>query len=153
MLVAPHFLVGTAIAVYAPEAWPVAGLAALTSHFVLDSIPHRDTIGGFHINPANIIMELFDAIVTFGIFFALVPKYLWLYGLLISGIAIFPDLLAIPGLFWPGWYQLPIIKPFHHWHTEILQYDRGDINWFWGLLPQIIIIGAVVYLIITKPLM
>lgn len=145
MLVAPHFLVGTAIAVYMPEAGPAA-LAALTSHFVLDSIPHRDTIGGFHLNKANIIMEIFDAIVTFGIFFWLVPKHLWPYAFLISGVAIFPDIVAIPGLFWPKWYALPIIKPFHNWHTQVIQY-RDNLNWFWGLLPQVIVILVAIGLI------
>lgn len=152
MLIAPHFLVGTAIAVYVPEALPAAGLAALTSHFVLDAIPHRDTIGGFHINKANIIMEIFDGAFTLGIFFLLVPKQYWLYALATSGIAILPDILAVPSLFWSQWRQLPIIKPFHQWHTKIIQYDRRDINWFWGLLPQIITVAVAIYFIITKPL-
>ena len=151
MLIAPHFLVGTAIAMSTPEAWP-AGLAALTSHFVLDAIPHRDTIGGFHINKANVIMELFDVAFTLAVFFLLVPPSRWLYGLAISGVAILPDLLAVPGLFWPRWHKVPVLREFHHWHTQKLQYDRRDLNWFWGLLPQVLVTAVAIYFIITRPL-
>ncbi|MBU1092727.1 hypothetical protein KJ836_03620 [Patescibacteria group bacterium] len=146
MLVAPHFLVGTAIAMSTLELGP-AVLAAITSHFVLDSIPHRDTIGGFHLNKSNIIMEFFDAIVTFGIFFILVPPHLWLYAFAVSLVAILPDLIEIVGLVWPKWYTLPIIKPFHQWHTDTLQHDDEGMNWFWGLLPQVVIILAVIWLV------
>jgi len=153
MLIAPHFLVGTAIATHTdPNEFWLAALAALTSHFILDSIPHRDTIGGFHINTANVIMEMFDVGFTFAVFFLLVPKSLWLYGLAISGVAILPDIIAIPGLFWPQWYQLPIIKPLHWWHTKIIQPPNEKMSWFWGLLPQILTVGTAIYFLTMKPL-
>ena len=151
MLIAPHFLVGAAIAVYAPEALPAAGLAALTSHFVLDAIPHRDTIGETQITPSNVTMELLDAVAAAILFIWFIPESLRTYALLIGGVAILPDLLALPSLFWPRWYQLPIIKQLHNWHTKTLQDNNQRINWFWGLLPQIVTIAIAVYFI-TKPL-
>jgi len=152
MLIAPHFLVGAAIAVYAPEALPAAGLAALTSHFVLDSIPHRDMIGEIHITPSNVIMELFDAVVAAVLFIRFIPESLRTYALLIGGVAILPDLLALPSLFFPRWYQLPVVKQLHNWHTKTLQANNQKMNWFWGLLLQVLVAIAAVYLIVTKPL-
>ena len=146
MLVAPHFLIGTAIAVYAPEAGPAA-LAAITSHFVLDSIPHRDTIGTTHINLGNIVMEIFDITITALIFWWIVPAHLRGYALLVGGAAILPDLLAIPSWFWPQLYRLPVINQLHSWHVDYLQDRNGSLHWFWGLLPQVLIILAVIWLI------
>lgn len=151
MLVAPHFLVGTAIAMYAPEAGPAA-LAAIASHFVLDSIPHRDTIGETQLTPANIVMELFDVVITAIIFWLIIPASLRTYALAIGGVAILPDLLALPSLVWPQLYQIPLIQQLHRWHTKNLQ-DRNELlNWFWGLSVQIIVVAIAICLIITKPL-
>ncbi|MFA5967619.1 MAG: hypothetical protein WC805_03905 [Patescibacteria group bacterium] len=152
MLVAPHFLVGTAIAVYAPEAWPLAGLAALTSHFVLDSIPHRDTIGKTQLTLPNIAMQLFNVMIVAIIFWLIIPASLRIYTLVIGGVAIMPDLLALPFLFWPQLYKVPIIEQLHEWHTETLQNRNEAVNWFWGLLPQVLAVAVAVYFIITKPL-
>lgn len=148
MLVAPHFLTGVAIAsaTQSPEL-ASATFATVSSHFVLDAIPHRDTIGGFHLNKANILMEVVDTTIALSVFFWLVPRENWAYAFIIGGVAILPDLFALPGLFWKGWYQLWFIKPLHTWHTKILQHDRQDINWFWGLLPQVLIIVAVILII------
>jgi len=151
MLVAPHFLVGTAIAVYVPEAGPAA-LAALTSHFVLDAIPHQDTIGENQLTYANLVMELFDATITVIIFWLVVPAWLRVYALVIGGVAILPDLLALPSLIWSQWYQLPVIKQLHRWHTKVIQGDNERMNWFWGLLPQILAVGMAVYFLTMKPL-
>ncbi|MBU1092189.1 hypothetical protein KJ836_00700 [Patescibacteria group bacterium] len=151
MLVAPHFLVGVAIATYVPEAGP-AVLVTLASHFVLDSIPHRDTIGGFHVSKINIIMESFDALVALGIFFLLVPVRSWLYVFTIGATGMLPDVIEIVGLFFPRWYTLPIIKGFHLWHTQEIQPERRGMNWFWGLLPQFLAIGVAVYFLTMKPL-
>lgn len=151
MLIAPHFLVGTAIAVYAPELGPAA-LAAVGSHFVLDAIPHRDIIGDNLINRANSIIRFFDLLITGAVFFTIVPKSDWLYGFVIGVMAISPDILAFPKLFWPSWYQGQISNTLHHWHTKIIQSRNAQINWFWGLLPQIITVAAAIYFIITKPL-
>jgi len=151
MLIAPHFLVGTAIAVYAPELGPAA-LAALGSHFVMDHIPHRDMIGGFHLSAPNFLLRIgVDAIITLVLFFSLVPVDRWVYAFSLSIVAILPDLIEMIGLFWPAWYRLPVMKQFHHWHTQVLQYNNQGLNWFWGLLPQIVMIAAAIYFI-TKPL-
>lgn len=149
MLVTPHFLVGTAIAMSTPELGPAA-LGALASHFVLDSIPHRDTIGKTQLTVANIIMELFDVAITAIIFWLIVPAPLRTYVLVIGGVAILPDLLALPSLIWPQLYQIPVIRQLHLWHTKNLQDRNESINWFWGLLPQVLIIIAVILMVKLK---
>ena len=136
---------------YAPEAAPAA-LAAIASHFVLDSIPHRDTIGETQITLANVVMELFDVAITAIIFWLIIPASSRSYALAIGGVAILPDLLALPSLVWPRWYQLPVIRQLHNWHTKIIQDNNQRINWFWGLLPQVLVIVGAIYFIITKPL-
>lgn len=151
MLVAPHFLIGTAIATYVPEAGP-AVLAALTSHFVLDGIPHQDTIGGFHLNKANIIMECFDSLIALGIFFWLVPQESWIYVFAIGAAGMLPDVIEFIGLFSQKWINFYPIKKFHNWHGNMIQRQWQGMSWLWGLLPQVIAIGVAIYFLITKPL-
>ena len=151
MLVAPHFLVGAAVAAHTHEFWPTA-LAVLTCHFVMDHIPHRDSIGGFHLSAPNFILRLgIDATITLALFFSFVPIDRWVYIFSLSVISILPDLIEAIGLFWPAWYQQPIMKQFHYWHTEILQSNSRGLGWLWGLFPQIILIVVAIYFI-TKPL-
>lgn len=66
MLITPHFLTGLVIAEGIPETIPAA-VAAIGSHFVLDAVPHRDTIGGHHLNAANVILVLGDGLLALGL--------------------------------------------------------------------------------------
>jgi len=148
MLRTPHFLVGATIGYFISMAGP-AVLVALLSHFVLDAIPHTDTIGGHHINSANIYLNIADVALALLLFLILFKDSSNLVYIFIIGIvAILPDIIEIPGLFWEGWYKLPIVSEYHHWHTEVLQYSKPKVNWFWGLLPQIVVIIAI-FLIVT----
>ena len=148
MLITPHFLTGMAIASVVPEVAPAA-LMAITSHFVLDAIPHYDTIGGNHVNKANIILNIADVVLALLLFWWLVPLDRAGYLFLIALIAILPDIFAIPGLIWPGYYKLPVINKLHYWHTQILQYDRLHVNYFWGIFPQIIVTLLMLWLILN----
>jgi len=148
MLRTPHFLAGAVIASKVSVFWPAA-LMALVIHFVLDAIPHKDTIGGMHINTKNIILNIIDVIFALGLFFILIKKDLWSYAFIIGAISVLPDIVELPGLIWLKWFKLPIIKQFHYWHTEVLQYSRKEINWFWGLLPQVIVVAVLVVIAIT----
>jgi len=147
MLITPHFLAGLAIAKGIPEAIP-AGITAVSSHFVLDYIPHRDTLGGHHLNIANVIVVLVDGALALCLWWWLVPEPVRWYGLAIGLLANGPDFLEIPGVFWPKYNQLPLMKQFHNWHTTVLQYSREPKSWIVGLLPQVILIGLLIYFLI-----
>lgn len=149
MLRTPHFLAGAVVASKVSVFWPAA-IMALVVHFVLDAIPHKDTIGGVHINTKNIILNIVDVIFALGLFFILIRKDLWGYAFTIGIISVLPDIIELPGLIWSQWFELPIIKQYHYWHTEVLQYSKQEVNWFWGLLPQIIlIIFLILFLILS----
>lgn len=147
MLLTPHALAGMAIAKFEPSMLPAA-LAAVTIHFVLDYIPHKDMIGEAHINTPNILLRILDTLVMIGFFIWLTPSNQIGYYFLVLIFAILPDIIELPGLVWKPWRTLPVISQFHHWHTAQLQYSWPKVNWYVGLLPQIIlIIFAVVWLI------
>lgn len=147
MLITPHFLTGMAIATAVPEIAPAA-LIAITSHFVLDAIPHYDTIGGNHVNKANVILNIADTVLALLLFWWLVPPDKVGYLFLIAIMAILPDIFAIPGLIWSEYYKLPIISKLHYWHTQVLQYDRLRVNYFWGIFSQIIVTVIMLWLIV-----
>lgn len=144
MLLTPHAITGMVIAKYEPELFPAA-LAAVTLHFILDAIPHKDMIGGAHVNRSNVLLRVLDTIILTGIFFVLVSPNNWVYTGIIVAFAILPDLIEIPWLVWPAWRKLPVIKQFNYWHTEMLQYSRPKVGWVLGLIPQIILVGICIY--------
>lgn len=144
MLISPHFLTGVAIASQTPEMVPAA-LAAFTSHFVLDAIPHKDSFTKRYITLPNVILVGFDGLLTLALFYWLVPREHWAYCFGIGTVAMLPDIITIPGAIWPKWFKLPIIKQFYYWHTEILQYSWRDIGWIFGLLPQLIVVSIAIY--------
>jgi len=144
MLITPHFLTGVVIASQVPEVAPAA-LAAITSHYILDTIPHRDYFDKKYLTWRNILLTLTDGIISLGLFYWLVPEMHWGYYFGIGALAMLPDVLALPGVFYKQFWQWPIIKQVHSWHTEVLQYAWGERGWGIGLLPQIIIIGAAIY--------
>ena len=143
MLITPHFLVGVAIAKGIPEVTP-AVITAVTSHFILDAVPHRDTIGGHHLNIANVLLVLGDGLLALGLWWWLVPEPMRWYTLALGLTANAPDFIEIPGLFWPKWNRLPAMKQFHHWHTAVLQYTREPKTWVVGLLPQVVLVAFLI---------
>lgn len=144
MLITPHFLTGVVIASQVPEIAPAA-LMAITSHYILDTIPHRDYFDKKYLTWRNIILTAIDGLISLGLFYWLIPQAHWGYYFGIGALAMLPDVISLPGAFWGKWWKLPLIKPLHNWHTEVLQYAWGDQGWGIGLLPQIIIIGAAIY--------
>jgi hypothetical protein len=139
MLITPHFLTGLAIAKATPETVP-AIMAAVTSHFILDAIPHRDTVGGKHLNTANTLKVVGDLAVALALWWWLIPESARWYALAIGLAANLPDAFEIPGLFWPKWNEQPVMKQFHHWHTAVLQYSRAPKSWIVGILPQVVLV-------------
>jgi len=144
MLVTPHFLTGVVIASQIPEAGPAA-LAAVTSHYVLDAIPHRDSFDHQYLTWRNVLLILVDGIISLGLFYWLIPKEHWVYYFGIGALAMLPDVISIIGAFWPKWWELPGLKQLHYWHTEVLQYVWVEQGWAVGLLPQLIVVGVAVY--------
>jgi hypothetical protein len=155
MLHTPHFLVGVAIATQIPDP-AVATLAAVTSHFVLDAIPHADYLDEPKITPANVAIMVADGGLALTALVLLVPPEMIWYAFFIGVMANLPDFIEFPGFLWPKWRTLPIMKQFSNWHTGILQYKRelpfgkqSWQHWFWGLLPQVILVTALILLIST----
>ncbi len=147
MLITPHFLTGVAISQGIPETAPAA-LAAVSSHFVLDAIPHRDTVGGHHLNTGNVVLVLLDGLLALALWWWLVPETNRWYAFTIGMFACLPDLFEVPGIFWEKWNSLPIQKQFHHWHGPILQFAREPVSWGIGLLPQILMAIVAIYFIV-----
>lgn len=147
MLLTPHGLAGLVVAKYEPDFWP-ASLAAVTLHFVLDAIPHKDMVGGAHINFGNIVLRVLDSLILVGLFLWLVPLDNLGYFAGIMFLAVLPDVIELPGLVWPAWRELPVVRPFHHWHTAVLQYAWPKVGWAVGLLPQAIVVGACLWVLI-----
>lgn len=144
MLITPHFLTGVVIASQVPEIAPAA-LAAVASHYVLDAIPHRDYIDKPHLTWPNVCLTLADGLLALGLFYWLVPQAHWGYYFGIGALAMLPDVISLPGIFWPKWQELPILKQLHYWHTELLQYAWGELGWGIGLFPQVIVTILAIY--------
>jgi len=147
-------MVGVAIATQIPDPVP-AGIAALTAHFVMDAIPHADYIDVPKLTPANLALVAADGVVALTLLFTLIDAHLWAYALGIGIVATLPDLIEAPKYLFPHWAENAWFKKFSHWHGIVLQYKRelpfpkrSWQYWFWGLLPQAILVGAVIYLII-----
>ncbi|MDD5605897.1 MAG: hypothetical protein PHR51_01015 [Patescibacteria group bacterium] len=156
MLHTPHFLTGVVIATQIPDP-VVASAVALTSHFVLDAIPHADYIDVPEITPANVVMVVADGVVALSLFFALVEPQLWGYAFVIGVMASLPDFIELPKYFSPKWATLPGIKQFSHWHGITLQFNR-DLPfpkrswsyWILGLLPQVILTVFLVSFLVAR---
>ncbi len=144
MLITPHFAAGMTIAKYVDN-WPLAVLSAVIVHFVLDYIPHKDMVGSAHINKGNIMLRTVDFSAAMIFFYLFAPPDNRFYFFLIGTAAMLPDLIEMPGLIWPKWRELPLVRNFHPWHTHELQYSWPKVNWFWGLLPQVVLMGFCIY--------
>ncbi|MFA5010294.1 MAG: hypothetical protein WC553_03700 [Patescibacteria group bacterium] len=149
MLITPHFLTGVAIAGGVPEIAPAA-IAAVGSHFVLDAIPHRDTLGGHHLNFANVALSILDGWLAIELWWWLTPEPIRWYAFTVGMFACLPDFIELPGVFWPKWNELPLQKQFHNWHTAILQYSREPKSWVIGLLPQVVLTSILIYLLLSS---
>lgn len=147
MLITPHFLTGVVIASQVPDIAPAAVLA-VASHYVLDAIPHKDSFDHTYLDWRNLAITGVDGILSLILFYLLVVPTHWPYYFCVGAITMLPDIISLPGAFWKKWWQLPVVKQLHHWHTEILQYSWGETGWALGLLPQFVITAAVIYLLL-----
>ncbi len=137
MLVTPHAMVGATIGatVINPSfAIPLA----ITSHFVLDSIPHwQPTLYPYKPNKltwAVLGIDLALAIYLVSYISNLHPTgagYIWL----IAVIACIPDLDSIVSI-WDKPMKNKMFKFYYDWHCRI---QRETSNYL-GLIPQLIVI-------------
>jgi len=155
MLVTPHLLASAAIATKTPEVLPAA-LAVIVLHFVMDSIPHKDYLGRPEVSTPNVLLVTGDVVLALLLFFMLVKPDLWDYAFGICIIGLLPDAIELPGYFWPKWWELPGVRQFHYWHGKILQHSRKEPfkkeslpDWFWGILPQVLIVAVAIYFIVS----
>jgi len=144
MLITPHFLTGVVIATQVPEAAPAAVLA-VASHYVLDAIPHKDSFDHHYLTWRNVVLVAIDGLISLALFFWLVGSGHRGYYFGIGALTMLPDLFSLPGVFWKRWWQLPVVRQLHYWHTELLQYSWPEIGWLLGLAPQLVIVGAAIY--------
>lgn len=153
MLHTPHFLVGVAIATQIPDPVP-AVIAAVASHFVLDAIPHADYWEAPAFSRINSAIVAVDGGLALTALVLLVPPDLMWYAFFIGIMANLPDLIEFPRFIWPKWGEMPVMKQFSNWHTKTLQYKRelpfpkkSWQHWFWGLLPQVILVTTLIFYI------
>ena len=147
MLATTHSLVSALI--ISESSSPYIGMPlVLASHYLLDLIPHWDTgtglPRGLKTRRKAFLETLIDlALAGFLVWFFFQRKHAFsplLWAAVILGIL--PDLLEFPSLFFK-------IKPFplnylEKFHNDIM-HRRGKLPW--GLIPQIIIILAIIFLI------
>lgn len=147
MLLTPHGIAGMVVAKYEPDLLP-ASLASVVLHFIFDYIPHTDMVGGEHVNRGNILLRTVDLLLLIICMVLLVPMHRWVYSSVVVMFSILPDLVEIPGLFWKNWRNVWGMRQFHYWHTETLQYSWGKVSWFWGLLPQVVVVAISVWFLL-----
>ena len=144
MISAIHFLAGAAVATQVPEILP-ASMAAIVLHFAADAIPHVDYIGKPEDSPVNRWITIADAVFGLAIFWLVVPAEFRIYGFIVGLIGVLPDLMSGPLYLWPKLRQIGWWAKFHHWHTYTLQHSWGKINLWLGILPQLIVLGWIVW--------
>lgn len=143
MTATAHAILGTVIA--AKIGNPIFAVPiALASHFAADLIPHWDVGTNRHKKTKKkLIIEsasdvLLSFVVSYGIIFFIFPQTDFFYAFLILIIAQLPDWLMAPYYFFG-------IREFK-WAYLIGKNINKDLDLPWGLINQIAILAAVVYL-------
>lgn len=142
MILAPHALVGAAIAVIFRRHPLIAVVAAFLSHFVLDAIPHRvyklnsikedsSQLLGATFNPKGLVKDFLKTGVDFGVGLAIAlvisdvffPKYFWLsfFG---AAAGVLPDFLQLMYYFFPN----SPLSYFQWFHKKIHMKEHSDGN-------------------------
>jgi hypothetical protein len=148
MLETPHVLVGAAIAAKIPNPW-IAIPLAFASHFVLETVPHwnphlnTETEKYGHPTNKSTVVTAIDA--TTALISGSIIAYTALPNLAqaatilaASFFAVLPDLLEGPYFF------LNIRK---QWMVRWIKFQKSlqeDTTVFWGLITQLLIIGATI---------
>jgi hypothetical protein len=140
MYLTPHFLAGELIGSKV-NSLPLAYACAIASHFVLDAIPHRDRIEKEYLRVGNLIVRSLDVAVTVAATYFIFGFHAYIVGVGLA--AIVPDLFEILYKFQPSMAKVRLFETFHNWHVEKLQFSRVQVNWFWGLAPQLILMTVI----------
>lgn len=142
MLFASHMLVGAAAGEMVENPF-LAFLLGFFLHFVLDAIPHFDTVGKNILNWRQLLIIAVDGVAGLFILYLLFTKYSEFHWSFVFGAlgSITPDLLDnVP--FWQKKFQSNFLgKAFHNFHTKVQPNPPGV---FVGVLTQIIVISIVI---------
>ena len=137
-----HAIVGVLIGTSFSSAWLIA-LLAIVSHFLLDIIPHRDSLftkkdfaefdGKIPNNKKAIMLEVIDSILGILVivyFYIMLKNPLIILGAFFS---LFPDMIKL--LYLTPIRNSSIFKGYVNFHTNI----QKEIGYFFGILTQMII--------------
>ncbi len=156
MLITPHVLAGTAIGLAVGN--PVAGFVlGVTSHFVLDAVPHTDP-GTWHYNEAfsthsldirdftTAGLDVASAVFGFALLSGSAP--LLAAGPIAGAIGgALPDLFVVLGLLFK---KLPTWKGLK-WYYDLVEkyhYTARPSQWVLGVVTQLAVIaGALVFIL------
>lgn len=113
----------------------------IIAHFLLDAIPHWDFGINYRRRPKihNFILATLDGLLGLTLTFLLFQseKTLNLTLWLGTFLSLSPDLLEFPSIF----LNFHLIKPLDYFHSRVIHHKNENL--FWGILPQLIIIGAI----------
>lgn len=142
MLLAPHILVGAEIATRV-QSIPLAIIAGLVSHFVLDAVPHRDRLTKHWLTWENVLVRICDLSLTIWLVNAL---FGWNVYVIVGGLsAILPDLFEVLYELIPSMKKIKLLSALHHWHITVLQNRKQKVEWWFGLASQLLVILVVIW--------
>lgn len=149
MLETPHVALGTAIVISIPN--PLISIPlAFASHFLLDMTPHwnphlnTETKKLGHLSNKTLLIigiDLASAIILTGLIYKYTNNP---YVFLGSFASILPDVVEGPYFLW-GWKN----KYVNLW-MKFQKSIQSDANIFWGLLTQVLVIGATFFWIFSN---
>jgi hypothetical protein len=164
MILTPHAIVGAAIANIIPSEPALGFSLAFLSHYVLDTIPHKDyNINSFMNKNTKKVIPIFKNIWSTLSFFAIIFDFI--FAIFICTIFFIRDgksaiitMVGIIGAVLPDLFQYYYYKykkqPFIFFQkiNDRFSYDSDKASLFWGILSQIIlpVIFLTLYFYITN---
>jgi hypothetical protein len=157
MLITPHILVGTAIGAAVGD--PVVGFAlGVTSHYVLDVIPHVDS-GTWHyyepfigknMDVRDFTLGILDAVAAFFSLLALSSFSPIMASAPLAGAfgGLLPDLVMLAGLFIPALTKWKGLAWYYKFQDKF-HYTVKPHQWLLGIVTQVIAIGLAVWYLST----
>lgn len=151
MIITPHLLAGSALAMAITTNWPLAFLIGFFLHFILDAVPHVDP--GTFFNPERdenkpwptwiYIYAISEFIVIWIIIIILFQNKSNFNVIMAGGMGgIAVDILENnPFRVMRTW---PILKQIQWLHGKI-HFDLDKKYWFWGAITQIIVVGVSIW--------
>lgn len=142
MLITPHLLAGAVIADKVGSfSWPVVVLATL-SHFILDSIPHRDAINDNRLSKTQLIVSTIDLLIGVVLIWLVFRENNLNLAFFGAGWGILPDVIDnLPVIFQrlkkTKWWQVS-----HYWHCKIQCFKP---SWTVGLFIQVLIVMLLIW--------